>query len=45
MAYEVLSAVLLGVVTTNGIAEAVLGAIACLLIVKALAPFMKKYQK
>ena len=45
VAYEVLSAVLLGVVTTNGIAEAVLGAIACLLIVKALAPFMKKYQK
>lgn len=45
VAYHTLMAVLMGVVTTNGIAEAILGAIACLLVCKALQPFMKKYQK
>lgn len=42
---QALVGVLLGVVGTNGIAEAILAAVACLLICNALRPFMKKYKK
>lgn len=45
ISFTTLVAVLLGVVTTNGIAEAILGAITCLLVCKALKPFTKKYKK
>ena len=44
VAYQTLISVLLGVVTSNGIAEAVLGAVACLMVCRALRPFVKKYQ-
>lgn len=43
VAYHTLAVVLCGIVTTNGIVEAILGAIACLLVCQALQPFMKKY--
>ncbi|MGX8835061.1 ECF transporter S component [Amedibacillus sp. YH-ame6] len=45
ISYTALVGVLLGVVTTNGIAEAILGALSCLLVCNALKPFMKKYKR
>ncbi|MCI8540096.1 MAG: ECF transporter S component, partial [Erysipelotrichaceae bacterium] len=39
---DALSAVLLGVIFTNGIAEAILGAIISLMVVKALKPLEKQ---
>lgn len=44
VAYNTLITVLMGVVTTNGIVEAALGAVACLMVCSALQPFMKKYK-
>lgn len=44
IAYSTLITVLLGVVFTNGIAEAILGVIATLLVCKAIKPFSKKYK-
>lgn len=44
IAYNTLITVLLGIVTTNGIAEALLGAAACLLICKAVAPITNKFR-
>lgn len=44
VAYSTLVTVLLGIVTTNGIAEALLGAVACLLICKAVAPITSKFR-
>lgn len=43
IAYDTLVTVLLGVVATNGIVEAILGAIATLLVCKAIKPFTSKY--
>lgn len=43
VAYSTLVAVLLGVVTTNGIAEAILGALAALLVCKAIKPITQKF--
>ncbi|MEG0329034.1 MAG: ECF transporter S component [Longicatena sp.] len=43
IAYKALMGVLLGVVTTNGIVEAILGAFACLLVCKAIKPITKKF--
>ena len=43
VAYDTLSAVLLGVVATNGIAEAILGAVATLLVCKAIRPITRKF--
>ena len=43
VAYEALIAVLLGVVATNGIAEAILGAVATLLVCKAIKPITRKF--
>ncbi|MEG0469037.1 ECF transporter S component [Amedibacillus sp. YH-ame10] len=45
ISYTALVGVLLGVVTTNGIAEAILGALSALLVCNALKPFMKKYKQ
>ncbi|MEG0274821.1 MAG: ECF transporter S component, partial [Longicatena sp.] len=45
ISYTALVGVLLGVVTTNGIAEAILGALSALLVCNALKPFMKKYKR
>lgn len=42
VAYEALMAILLGIIATNGIAEAILGAIATLLVYKAIRPIVKK---
>ena len=44
VAYNTLVTVLLGVVFTNGILEAILGAIASLLVCKAIQPYIKKYR-
>lgn len=44
VAYNTLVAVLFGVVFTNGIAEAILGVIASLLVCKAIKPLSKKYK-
>lgn len=44
IAYSSLMAMLLGVVTTNGIVEAIIGAIVALLAYKAIKPFTKKLQ-
>ena len=41
--YDTLIAVLLGVVATNGIAEAILGAVATLLVCKAIRPITRKF--
>ena len=43
VAYDTLIAVLLGVVATNGIAEAILGAVATLLVCKAIRPITRKF--
>lgn len=45
ISYTALVGVLLGVVSTNGIAEAILGALSALLVCNALKPFMKKYKQ
>lgn len=42
VSYDVLVKVLLGIVTSNGILEAILGAVVCLLVCKALRPYLKK---
>lgn len=44
VAYQALLGVLFGVVTTNGIAEAILGAICCLVVCKAVAPATRKFK-
>lgn len=44
VAYNALIAMLFGIVTTNGIAEAALGAAACLLICRAIAPITAKFK-
>ena len=43
VAYDTLIAVLLGVVATNGIAEAMLGSVATLLVCKAIRPITRKF--
>ena len=43
VAYDTLIAVLLGVVATNGIAEAILGAVATLLVCKAIRAITRKF--
>ena len=43
VAYDTLIAVLLGVVATNGIAEAILGEVATLLVCKAIRPITRKF--
>lgn len=43
VAYDTLIAVLLGVVATNGIAEAILGAVATLLVCKVIRPITRKF--
>lgn len=43
VAYDTLIAVLLGVVATNGIAEAILGSVATLLVCKAIRPITRKF--
>lgn len=45
VAYDTLIAVLLGVVATNGIAEAVLGVVATLLVCKAIKPITRKFDR
>lgn len=45
VAYDLLLKVIMGVVTTNGIVEAILGAIIVLAVCKVLRPFMKKYTR
>lgn len=42
VAYDALMAILLGIIATNGVAEAVLGAITALLVYKAIRPMTKK---
>lgn len=42
VAYDALMAILLGIIATNGVAEAVLGAITVLLVYKAIRPMTKK---
>lgn len=44
VAYNALLAMLIGIVTTNGIAEAALGAAACLLICRAITPITAKFK-
>lgn len=43
VAYDTLIAVLLGVVATNGIAEAILGAVATLLVCNSIRPITRKF--
>lgn len=45
VAYNTLIAVLLGVVTTNGIAEAVLAAIVTVVVCRAIRPITRKFEK
>ena len=42
VAYQALIGVLLAIITTNGIGEAILGAIACLVVCKAIRPITKR---
>lgn len=44
IAFSALVTVLLGIVTSNGIIEAILGAIACLMVCKAIKPITKKFK-
>ena len=41
IAYDALFAVLMGVVSTNGLAEAIVGCAVCILVCKAVKPLVK----
>lgn len=45
VAYQTLMRVLFGIVTSNGIAEAILGAVITLLVYKAIRPYAIKYKQ